>query len=653
MLSIIHICCKIREIKESMIKIFLFDEHANSAQNGIGTYLEGLKYCLSSDFRVTVLSFNDSVGSFVKETKDGVEYMRFPVFCGGSFLANHEVGLSIIRMEVADCPDNIFVLNYFLCNELLVGLKACYPLSKTVFVVHDQIWTERLLGDMDKFKAIADNIIRDVENHGNNYELLQRHIIKEMKMYALADKVVVMNGDTESLLRTSYMLPQEKIRLIPNGKDVDGQSTFSKSEIRRELLVGEQDKLILFVGRTTKCKGFEATLTAFERLSKACSTARLVVIGNVYDLENVARLCPKSKTRIIFTGQLKQNELAKWYQVADVGLMASYCEQCGFVGIEMMAHGLPIVASDGLGVRVMFKDGHNAVVVKIGNRQNSEEYACNLAKAMARVLEMEACQLKEMKCCARQTYLARYAMATMKESYVTLFSEMIADGKDEEVAPVAKIPNKGDVYRLILQCGDLSDIGLFDGRMGCIIALMEYADRYGVASIVDFCVYMINKSVTALPANMAIGFGSGIMGIAFALDYLCYSGLINIDTSEVCREIDKRLMQYSPLRMYDLSLEKGLEGMLMYVNIHMYNNRGYKVFADSFVAEIRKRVSVIPNDAQTDNMKKQIALFQNIADGMKVAYCVSLLEFVRDCDADNITLSHGLAGKIVKESAEW
>ena len=86
-------------------------------------------------------------------------YMRFPFFCGGAFLDNYEIGLSIIRMEVNDAEENIFLLNYFLCDALLRGLKEYFPMSKTVFVVHDQIWTERLLGDIEKFKTIMNEKI--------------------------------------------------------------------------------------------------------------------------------------------------------------------------------------------------------------------------------------------------------------------------------------------------------------------------------------------------------------------------------------------------------------------------------------------------------------------------------------------------------------
>ena len=95
------------KIFRGMIKLYVFDECANSSQNGIGTYVFDLCQCLSEEIQITILSFNDSVSSFQKEDRDGVTYMRFPFFCGGAFLDNYEIGLSIIRMEVNDAEENI------------------------------------------------------------------------------------------------------------------------------------------------------------------------------------------------------------------------------------------------------------------------------------------------------------------------------------------------------------------------------------------------------------------------------------------------------------------------------------------------------------------------------------------------------------------
>ncbi len=107
-----------------MKNMYIFDEAANSSQNGIGTYIAELKRHLRDVVRVNVLSFNDTVSSFRKEYVDGVTCYRFPVFCGGAVLNNPETASAVIRLEIPDAPGNVFLLNYFLCIGLQQGLAG-------------------------------------------------------------------------------------------------------------------------------------------------------------------------------------------------------------------------------------------------------------------------------------------------------------------------------------------------------------------------------------------------------------------------------------------------------------------------------------------------------------------------------------------------
>ena len=357
-----------------MKKIYIFDEVANSAQNGIGTYIAGLKKILSNVADVTVLSFNDNVSSFRKEMVEGVRYYRFPPFCSGHMLANSEVGMAVLRMEISDSEDNVFILNYFLCNELLKSLKESYPLSQTVFVVHDQTWTETLLGDENKLRKIVENV-RNVNANSDGSNVVLRPYRKEKEMYQLADKIITMNKDTLSLLKGVYQLDENKIFMIPHGRDINLNVMVSqvvKERLKKEKRLNPDDQIILYVGRTTQCKGFYATLSAFERLCLKTLKTKLVILGKVCDIDIVTKICVRSKPNVIIAGQVGKDELQSWYQLADVGLVPSYCEQCGYVGIEMLANGIPIVASDGFGVKCMFKHGYNDIVAKIGNREDAK-----------------------------------------------------------------------------------------------------------------------------------------------------------------------------------------------------------------------------------------------------------------------------------------
>lgn len=114
---------------------------------------------------------------------------------------------------------------------------------------------------------------------------------------------------------------------------------------------------------------------------------------------------------------MEHKELKKWYQMADIGVIPSYTEQCSYVGIEMMMHGLPIVTSDGFGLRDMFKDRGNAIVAPIGKRtKKNGTFSENLVHALTMFLSSETL-MNEIGRNAQEAYVKHYSLCQMKEGY--------------------------------------------------------------------------------------------------------------------------------------------------------------------------------------------------------------------------------------------
>jgi len=363
-----------------------------------------------------MLSFNDDVTSFKKEETGGVVFMRFPIYNNGAFLANHEPGMAIVRMEIEDHPDNVFVINHFLCNSLLQYLHKHYPMSKIVFVIHDQTWANALMGDFKKLQMIVNGTITDnAVKHGFD---------TEKTMYQLANHVICMNADTQRLLEEVYCLEKDRIHFIPNGLEPPTQPVADKLQTRKLLYIPPTDKIIVYAGRTTKCKGIDDLLVAFNEVAKQYPEARLIVLGEVFRHPELANLCQEAISRVTFAGLVSKEKLVQWYSIADVGVVPSYCEQCGYTGAEMMSMRIPVVASDALGVRCMFEDGKTGFVAPIGNREYSTIYQHNIATAIIRTLEIDNRTKQTVLDNAFNLYLSRYSLESMKEGYTQLFKSI-------------------------------------------------------------------------------------------------------------------------------------------------------------------------------------------------------------------------------------
>lgn len=105
--------------------------------------------------------------------------------------------------------------------------------------------------------------------------------------------------------------------------------------------------------------------------------------------------------------------------MADIGIFSSYAEQCSYVGIEMMMHGLPIVASDSYGVRNMFNDRENALVAKRNSYKNNRIFEKNLFDSLSQLIESKTLR-EQLALGGRKTYEEKYNIDTMRENYKRL-----------------------------------------------------------------------------------------------------------------------------------------------------------------------------------------------------------------------------------------
>ncbi|WP_294477539.1 glycosyltransferase [uncultured Bacteroides sp.] len=407
-----------------MKRIYILDEYISSTRNGIGTFVGEFVSCLKGvDVSVHLVIFNADCREFAIMSKGDVTYMYFPEFKGKEYVEYPEVIVKFFRLYIQDSPDTLFCVNHFPSNKLIKSIRESHPLSKMFFVIHNQSWTAAFEGDVRKFERIHSDgeAIKKSPLYGGTMKLVEM----EQEAYEMVDHVVCLTNATRQLLLDVYGVPQNKIWLIPNGLKRKHRSLDSerRKRLRAKYFISDEEKVVLFVGRLEKTKGVYALLDAFKSVLESFPNAKLVMAGtDIYSSFNHQDNYIKS--RVVYAGQLKPSVLQQWYQMADIGVIPSYTEQCSYVGIEMMMHSLPIVASDGFGVRDMFKDGENAIVAPIGRRTGkAKTFSANLAQALISLLSSAELR-KKMGRNAREVYLKCYSLAKMKEGYKRLLDAL-------------------------------------------------------------------------------------------------------------------------------------------------------------------------------------------------------------------------------------
>ena len=121
------------------------------------------------------------------------------------------------------------------------------------------------------------------------------------------------------------------------------------AQTRLELMNGSTTgSLLLYVGRLSP----EKNLCAFETILRELPDAHLALVGDGPGRTALEqRLAPLSREgRVHFAGFLRGDALARAYASADVFVMPSTTETLGFVVLEAMSSGLPVVAARAGGI---------------------------------------------------------------------------------------------------------------------------------------------------------------------------------------------------------------------------------------------------------------------------------------------------------------
>ncbi len=408
--------------------LIFVDENNSSRQNGIGTFRDILlpPLAASGEVLATLVSFNSGVDNLTISRHDFGTEIALPPVAGGNWRGNGGIIWPLLRMYIPDSDWNVAMFNHSPCAENITAMKRVFPLSKVVFVIHDQGWCARLFGDGNLLAAIErGETPPEVSESTCNF--VRGYCASEREIYHIADAVVCLSESTRKLLHEVYKVPDQKITLIYNGYPADRKGFVKRDAARHSLGLNNDDELLLFVARSAPHKGIRAILTALEKVRKRHPGVRCALAGNPKGFTDHWDLGSTVAANLILPGHLTKEALRVWYSAADTGVLSSYTEQCSYAALEMMNAGIAIVSSDGNGLCDMFTDGKNAYVAHIGDVTDADTYSSVLAGKICEALDAGTAERKRLGTAARRLLKKKYSCATMVAQYIALFKRIVGD----------------------------------------------------------------------------------------------------------------------------------------------------------------------------------------------------------------------------------
>lgn len=410
-----------------MKSVYLFNEVSRAAIYGIGTYINQMAATLATqnDISLTVVTLNHTDKEFTEKIGDRVRYINIPNHKINYHLDNKKnlkrfyQGVAFLLSPYIEADqENIFHFNYNHCEPLICLLKEKYPTCKAVLTIHYLGWCFNLKSNTSYFRKIIAATENDLKDENEKYVF--KNYTEEKSLFKLVDKIICLTNYTYGLLQQDYGISSQKLALIYNGLQ-DEAKLLTKAEktiLKKKYYLPQHAKTVLFVGRLDEIKGVNFLIEAFCDIVKNIPSVYLLVVGDGNYNSNLKQ-AESIWTRVIFTGKLEKDRLYELYQLADVGVMLSFHEQCSYVAIEMMMHGIPLVITDSSGLNDVVIPEKNGYKIHLEEKDKTIDLPIEKCKeALIKALQGRKDVLKKN---CRQLFESRYHLNIMHRKVLELY----------------------------------------------------------------------------------------------------------------------------------------------------------------------------------------------------------------------------------------
>ena len=201
---------------------------------------------------------------------------------------------------------------------------------------------------------------------------LKKRLYLAMGGRGLLERAAAVHGTAAAEARqSSRWYPRGRARVVPLIFDLAQYQELPGPEIARSTyataLGDDGEPVVLFLSRLHPKKRVEVLIEAVARLRDADFGCRLLIAGTgeqEYE-QHLRRLVAKGKLddRVHFVGFVSGRQKLSLYQASDVFVLPTHQENWGFVLIESLACGTPLVTTRGVDIWSELEAGGGAVIV--------------------------------------------------------------------------------------------------------------------------------------------------------------------------------------------------------------------------------------------------------------------------------------------------
>lgn len=175
-------------------------------------------------------------------------------------------------------------------------------------------------------------------------------VAKLSRLYGDSSMAVIAPSQKTKDMLIGYHVRRE-ITVIPTGLCLDKFAPSHvdmhfRKQLREQYAVGEDEKLIIYVGRLAEEKALDLVLRGFHKAIQQGCKAKLLIVGGGPDFDSLTKMSMDLglENSVFLCGPQPSESIPDYYRSADAFISASLSETQGMTFIEALASGLPLFA---------------------------------------------------------------------------------------------------------------------------------------------------------------------------------------------------------------------------------------------------------------------------------------------------------------------
>lgn len=242
----------------------------------------------------------------------------------------------------------------------------------------------------------------------------------ELFLAPFTDALVLINKEDFDSAKRFHLKKRGKVYQIPGvGIDLHNFTAVDiaeKKKYKEKLGINKDTFFILSVGEVNKNKNHMAVIHAIKKMKEDASISTNFIYGICGDgfcmdeLEKYVEMIGLQDS-VLFFGY--QSDVRPYYAAADVTAFPSIREGLGMAGIESLAMGVPVIASDNRGTREYMINGENGYVC---DAMDVDGFIDGIEKVMT-LTDKERDELSQSCVASIQRFSKEYTNEIMTEVY--------------------------------------------------------------------------------------------------------------------------------------------------------------------------------------------------------------------------------------------